>query len=82
MPIVNLHFSRNLILVNHPFHTCKHKLQTAMDKENCGYIDSNRTFRWIGDLLPVGIRRVHKFAVLVCIILDSAPIKMPLCFKI
>jgi hypothetical protein len=80
MSIVNLHFFRILIHVNHPFHTYKHKLQAAMEKENCGHIDRNRTLRWIGDLLPLGIRRVHKFAVLVCIILDSVPIKMTLCF--
>ena len=70
------------IQVVHPLYICKRNQQAAMDKENCGHIDSNRTFRWIGDLLPLGIRRVHKFAVLVCIILDSAHIKMPLCFKI
>jgi hypothetical protein len=38
MSIANLHFSRILIHLSHPLYICKHNLQAAMDKEDCGLI--------------------------------------------
>ena len=38
MSIANLHFSRLFILVSHPLYICKHNLQAAIDKEDCGLI--------------------------------------------
>ena len=36
MSLANLYFSENIILVSRPLHTCKHNLQVAKDKEDCG----------------------------------------------
>ena len=38
MSIANQHFSWIFIRVSHPLYICKHNLQAAMDKEDCGLI--------------------------------------------
>ncbi len=38
MSNANLHFYRIFIHVSHPLYICKHNLQAARDKEDCGLI--------------------------------------------
>jgi len=38
MAIANLRFPLIFIHASHPLYICKHNLQTAMDKEDCGLI--------------------------------------------
>ena len=44
MSIANQHFSWIFIHVSHPLYICKHNLQAAMDKEDCGLIAEIHTF--------------------------------------
>jgi hypothetical protein len=48
IPIANLYFSMIFIHVSQPLYICKHNLQAAIDKEDCGSIAVTYSFDAVG----------------------------------